>query len=158
MAGKDFTETFSVDQSPKEVFDAINNVRGWWSEEVDGPTDKVGEEFSYHYKDVHNCKIKVTKLVTGKKVAWLVVENYFNFVQDKSEWKGTQINFEISKKGIQTEVRFTHLGLVPQYECYGVCSNAWGTYIKGSLKSLITKGKGQPNKKERGEWYDTQNE
>jgi hypothetical protein len=35
--------------------------------------------------------------------------------------------------------------LVPKNECYDVCSDAWSSYIKGSLRSLITTGKGQPN-------------
>ncbi len=148
MAGKDFATTFTVAESPNKVFDAINNVRGWWSEEIEGPTDKVGKEFAYHYKDVHRSRIKVTELTPGKKVAWLVVDNYFDFVEDKSEWKGTEIIFDIAKKGDGTEVHFTHRGLVPQYECYNVCSNAWGTYITGSLKSLIATGKGTPNPKE----------
>jgi hypothetical protein len=82
------------------------------------------------------------------KVAWLVLDNYFNFIEDKTEWKGTKINFEIARKGDKTEVHFTHVGLVPEYECYGVCSNAWGSYINGSLKKLITTGKGNPNPKE----------
>ncbi len=148
MAKKDFETTLTVDESPKRVFNAINDVRGWWSEEIEGPTNEVGKEFAYHYQDVHRCRIKVTELVPGKKVTWLVMDNYFDFVEDKSEWKGTEIIFEISKKGDQTEVHFTHRGLVPQYECYKVCSNAWGTYIKGSLKSLISTGHGHPNPKE----------
>lgn len=78
-----------------------------------------------------------------------MLDNYFNFTEDKSEWKGTNVSFEISRKGNKTEVRFAHLGLVPEYECYDVCSNAWGSYINGSLKSLITTGKGKPNPKEK---------
>jgi hypothetical protein len=53
--------------------------------------------------------------------------------------------FEISEKGDETEVRFTHVGLVPAIECYDNCSNAWGFYINGSLRTFITTGKGQPN-------------
>jgi hypothetical protein len=53
--------------------------------------------------------------------------------------------FEISRKGNKTEIRFTHVGLVPEYECYDACSEGWGLYINSSLRDLITKGKGQPN-------------
>jgi hypothetical protein len=112
-----FTTTFAVDQPAEVVFNAINNVRGWWSEEIDGRTDELGE-FEYHYRDVHRCTIKITELVPGKKVVWHVVDNYFDFVQDKSEWKDTDIAFEIVKKGDKTEVRFTHVGPIPAYECF----------------------------------------
>jgi hypothetical protein len=150
MNDQNYTTTFTVDQTPEEVFAAINNVRGWWSEEIEGSTDKLGDEFTYHYQDVHRCKMKLTEVIPGKKVVRLVLDNYFNFIKDKTEWKGTEITFEISKKDNKTEVRFTHLGLVPKYECYDICSNAWGTYINGSLKNLITTGKGEPNQKEKG--------
>jgi hypothetical protein len=145
MKTSDFTTTLFVDQNPEEVFNAINNVRGWWSEAIEGDTDKPGAVFYYHYKDIHRCTFKITKLIPGKKVEWHVLQNYFSFVKDKTEWTGTDIVFEISRKGDKTEVRFTHAGLVPHFECYGVCTDGWNTYINGSLHNLITKGKGQPN-------------
>jgi hypothetical protein len=142
---QNYTTTFTVDQTSEEAFAAINNVRGWWSEEIEGNTDKLGAEFKYHYQDVHRCAFKITEFVPGKKVVWYVLDNYFNFVKDKTEWTGTDVVFEIATKGDKTEVRFTHVGLVPAYECYDVCSNAWGSYITGSLRNLISTGKGQPN-------------
>jgi len=63
-------------------------------------------------------------------------------VKDKTEWNGTEITFEISKKGKRTEIRFTHLGLVPEFECFDACSGAWTDYVKNSLKKLITSGGG----------------
>lgn len=146
-SNQDFHVSFLVDNTPAEVFDAINNVRGWWSKEIEGRTDALGE-FKYHHRDVHRCTIRITELVPGEKVAWHVVDNYFNFVKDEQEWKDTDIVFEIAQKGDETEVRFTHVGLVPAYECYDVCQDAWSTYIKGSLRDLITKGKGHPNQNE----------
>jgi hypothetical protein len=148
MKGQDFSLTFSVDQTPGEAFEAIKNVRGWWSEEIEGSTDKPGDEFTYRYKDLHSCRMQLVELVPNQRVAWLVVDNYFSFTEDKSEWKGTKIVFEVFKNGDKTEIRFTHEGLVPEYECFDVCSNAWGSYINGSLRSLITTGKGRPNQKE----------
>jgi len=143
MNSQNFTTTFTVDQSPETVFAAINNVRGWWSGEIEGSTDKLGDEWTYRYQDVHYSKQKITEFIPGKKVVWHVVEGYLNFVQDKAEWKDTEITFDIAKKGDQTEVRFTHVGLIPAYECFDLCSNAWGFYINGSLRSLITTGQGQ---------------
>src|SRR5688500_15907098 len=104
MITSDFTATLLVDQSPKEVFDAINIVRGWWSEEVEGSTNKLHDEFNYHFEDIHRCRLKVTEFVADKKVVWLVMENYFNpgifndtpgagLAEDKSEWTGTKISF-----------------------------------------------------------------
>ncbi len=142
---QNYTATFTVDQTPDEAFEAINNVRGWWSQEIEGDTDQLGAEFKYHYQDVHRCRLKITELVPGKRVVWHVVDNYFNFVKDKNEWIDTDVVFEIARKGDKTEVHFTHVGLVPAYECYTVCSDAWGSYITGSLHDLIATGKGQPN-------------
>jgi Activator of Hsp90 ATPase homolog 1-like protein len=145
MNDQHFTTTFTVDQTPDEAFAAITNVRGWWSEDIKGSTDKLGEVFKYHFKDLHRCTMKIVGFVPNKKVVWHVLDNYFSFTQDRTEWKDTQITFEVSRKGNKTEVIFTHVGLVPQYECYAVCSDGWSTYIKGSLRDLITTGKGQPN-------------
>jgi hypothetical protein len=144
MKKKDFTTTFSVDQSPEEVFDAINNVRGWWSEEIDGSTDKLGAEFKFHHKDLHRSTQKITEFVPGKKVVWHVSEARLNFVKNKTEWNGTEVVFEITRKDGKTELRFTHVGLVPAFECYGDCSGAWDFYINNSLRGLIMTGKGQP--------------
>ncbi len=85
----------------------------------------------------------------SRKVVWRVVDAHINFVADKTEWKGTDIVFEIARKGDKTELRFTHAGLVPAFECYGECSNAWGFYVNGSLRRLIKTGKGQPNEEEK---------
>lgn len=139
-----------VDQTPKEVFHAITNVRGWWSEDIEGGTTHLNDVFIYHYKDVHMSKMKLVEVIPDKKVVWLVLDNYFNFTKDKHEWKGNKIIFEITEKGQETELRFTQAGLVPGYECYDICRDAWSNYIKNSLRNLITTGKGQPNPKEGG--------
>src|SRR6185369_9579081 len=113
MNNKDYTTSFTVDKTPEEAFAAINNVRGWWSGKIEGSADKLGDEFTYRYEDLHYSKQKVTEFVLGKKVVWHVVDASINFVKDKTEWKDTEITFEISKKDNKTEIRFSHVGLVP---------------------------------------------
>lgn len=150
MKNRDFTTTLLVSKTPVEVFNAINNVRAWWSEDIEGSTDKLNDVFNYRYQDVHQSKIKLVEVVPGKKVVWLVMENHFSFTADKNEWTGTRISFEISEKDGKTQLRFTHIGLVPEYECYEVCEEAWTNYINTSLHNLIVTGEGQPNPKEGG--------
>lgn len=148
MESKDFSTHFTVPQTPGQVFDAVTNVRGWWSEEIDGGTQKLNDEFTYHYRDVHRCTMRLIEVVPEKKVVWLVLDNYFKFTTDKEEWKGNTIEFEITKKGGLTQLRFTQYGLVPAYECYDICNNAWTGYVGSSLRDLIITGKGKPNPKE----------
>jgi len=69
-----------------------------------------------------------------------VLDGRINFVDDKDEWTGTTIRFEIARKDDRTEVRFTHVGLVPENECFNGCSNAWTYYINDSLRGLIVGG------------------
>jgi len=140
-----FTTTLSVDQNPDEVFAAVVNVRGWWSENIDGPTDQPGELFTYHHQDVHRCTMRVAEMSNPTRVVWQVVDNHFNFTDEANEWMGTEIRFDIGRVGTRTELRFTHLGLVPAYECFEVCSGAWDFYLQTSLRGLIRTGKGLPN-------------
>ena len=145
MKNQNYSISFAVDQSPEKVFNAINNVRGWWSGEIEGETDKLGAEFTYRYQNMHRSKQKITELVPNKKVAWHVLDSSLSFLKDKSEWTGTDIVFNVLAKDGKTEVRFTHVGLAPQIECYGTCSNAWSMLVNGNLRKLITTGKTQPD-------------
>jgi hypothetical protein len=142
---QDFSVSFTVENSPVEVFNAINNVRGWWSEEVEGVTDQVGAIWNYHFQDVHRCTVEVTELVPGKSVVWKVLDNDFKFTQDKTEWIGNTIVFLIIKDEGKTKITFTQEGLTPAYECYEICEGAWTNYVTDSLKKLIETGQGKPN-------------
>ena len=145
MTTSNYTTKFQVDQSPKEVFDAINNVLGWWSGKIEGNTDELGAEFTYTVTSMHYSKQKITEFTPDKKIVWHVLESNINFVNNKNEWTGTDIVFDITRKGNKTEVQFTHIGLVPAYECYNGCSNAWSELINGNLRKLIATGKDQPS-------------
>ena len=145
MGEAGFTTAFTVDQSPQAVFDAINNVRGWWSGTIEGDTSKVGDLFAYRYRNFHMSKQKVTELVPGQRVSWHVTDADLNSFPNTTEWIGTDIIFEIEKQGAMTELRFTHVGLVPAFECFGDCSGAWGELVGTNLRNLIVTGKNQPD-------------
>jgi hypothetical protein len=140
----DLTYTFTVDQSPAEAFAAICDVRAWWSGDIEGPTDVLGAEWSYRVPDIHFSAFRITELVPDRSAAWLVTDSWLSFIEDKEEWTGTTVRFDLTPTDSGTEVRFTHEGLVPQVECFGVCRVAWGEYVMGSLKELIESGAGRP--------------
>ena len=142
---KNFSTSFTVDRAPKEVFAAVTNVRGWWSGDIEGDTDSLGAVFTYRYKDMHRSTQRITELVPDRKVVWEISNSYLSFVKDTSEWDGSKVVFEISENGGTTELRFTHVGLTPEGECYEDCSTAWSFYVNSSLRNLITTGIGDPN-------------
>jgi hypothetical protein len=149
MSDKDFTTTVIVSGTPAQAFAAINNPRAWWGQSIEGRTNVLGEDWSYRYKDMHFSRHKTVELVPGSRVVWDVVEASLNFIEDKAEWNGTKIVFDISPNGDMTQIRFTHVGLKPTGECFDICSDAWTGLIQGSLRSLIEKGAGDPDSVEK---------
>jgi len=140
MQTTDFTTTITVEQTPQEVFDAINTPQNWWSGEFEGNTKNPNDEFTYRYQDMHYSRQRVIESITGEKLVWLVTESHLSFLEDKEEWTGTKIIFNISKKDGKTELKFTHEGINPGVECYDACSTAWGQLIQQSLLTYITTG------------------
>jgi uncharacterized protein YndB with AHSA1/START domain len=140
-----YNASFSVDQSPEEVFKAVTNVRGWWGEGVTGATEQEGDEFVYEVPNVHRSVQKLVEVIPNEKVVWLVTESNMTFINDPEEWVGTKIIFDIAKEDGKTKLSFVHEGLVPEAECYKFCMPAWDQYVKGSLYKLITTGTGTPN-------------
>ncbi|GAA1559392.1 hypothetical protein GCM10009789_10970 [Kribbella sancticallisti] len=134
------------DQTPAKVFEAVIDVRGWWSKNITGSTAAPADEFVYDVPDVHHSRIRLVDVVPSQRVVWRVLDNTFSFVQDQAEWTDTEIRFEISAGADgRTVLRFTHVGLVPEFECYDVCHKSWGFYVGHSLRKLITTGTGLPN-------------
>jgi hypothetical protein len=148
VTDNNLTITFTVEHTPDQAFAAITNVRGWWSGEIDGPTDELGAEFTYRYAEIHRSTQRITELIPGKRVAWHVVDGYLNFVDNPAEWTGTDITFDIAPTGDGTQVRFTHVGLAPDHECFDSCSTAWRYYIATGLRRLIDDGSGQVSPEE----------
>jgi len=152
MKTQDLTITMQVDQTPEEVFNAVRNVRGWWSgyysEEIKGDTEELNDEFSFRAGGgAHYSRQKLIEVIPGKKVVWLVTDSKLDFLEKKDEWTGTKIIFDISTKVNKTQLVFTHDGLMPEIECYNSCAPAWSQYLHNKLLPLITSGKGNTDKK-----------
>ena len=148
MSNQDFSLTFLVEQTPHEVFNAVTNVRGWWSEALEGDSEKLDDEFSYRHGDFHYSKHTLIEVVPDKKVVWLTIDSKLTFVEEQNEWNGTKMLFEITQEGDKTKLVITHLGLVSEFECFDSCSKGWTYYLQSSLLPLITTGKGKPDRKD----------
>jgi Activator of Hsp90 ATPase homolog 1-like protein len=144
-AARGFSTSYAVEQSPEEVFAAVLDVGAWWTGQVEGRADEVGAEFSYRHPPQHYSAQQVVELAPGRRVVWRVTDSHLTFTSQPAEWTGTEIVFDIVPVAGGAELRFTHVGLVPDVECFGACSAGWSHYVNGSLRSLITTGVGRPD-------------
>ena len=117
------------------------------TEELEGNSEQLNDEFIYRHGSIHYSKHRLIELIPDKKVVWLTLDSKLTFVEKQDEWNGTKMVFEISGQGDKTRLDITHVGLVPEFQCYDGCSNGWTYYLKESLLPLITTGKGNPDLK-----------
>jgi len=139
MKNKNYTATIEVTKSSKKVFNAIKNVTKWWSKDFEGNSTKLNDEFIINHPNQHYSKQKLFEIISGKKIVWMVTESKLNWIKsNKEEWTKTKMIFEISADGDKTILQFTHEGLVPEKECYEMCSKGWDVVIKDRLFNYIT--------------------
>ncbi len=143
MTTTDFTTTVSVNQNPQVVFDAIANVGGWWSKNFKGDAKSKNDKFSVKFGETY-VDFMITESIPGQKVVWLVTDCNLHWISNKKEWNGTQVVWQINPSESSTEIVLTHIGLVPESECYKDCFAGWTGLVKGSLYNLIEQGVGQP--------------
>jgi len=145
---KSYGTSIEVTSTPKHVFNCVNDVSTWWvrqvagaSTEFEGESSKLNDVFMLRHADNHYSKHQLIEVIPDKKVVWLVTDSKLNWIKEnKQEWTGTKMIFEIIPKGGKTALIFTHEGLVPQLECYGHCVNFWNRVIKEWLFNFMTDG------------------
>ena len=96
MKEQDYHTSITVNATAHEAFESINSVTKWWTENLEGSSQKLNDEFTVRFGDVHYSKQKLVEVVPDKKVVWLVTDSKLNFIKDKQEWTNTKISFEIS--------------------------------------------------------------
>lgn len=140
---KDFSYKLTVSASPKYAMKCIGEVGKWWAEDFRGKAVKENDKFSVHFGDTF-VDFKISEVIPGKKVVWLVTNCNLHWIKNKREWKNTEVIYTLTKKGEKTIIDFVHKGMTPEFECYKNCEEGWTGHLKNSLKSLINKGKGFP--------------
>lgn len=141
MTNQHFQYSFTSSKNANEVFAFLINPKNWWmglfDETIEGKSENVNDAFSFSAGGgLHNSNQKLITVIPGKKIVWLVTESNLSFLNNTNEWADSKICFEIEQNGIKTNITFTHIGLMPQIECYESCSIAWSQYMTNLQQHL----------------------
>jgi hypothetical protein len=144
MKTKNYYNSISVEIPVAEAYKGACNVPAWWTENLEGASEQPGDRFTVTFGDTF-VTMKIAEAVPNKKIVWEVEDCYLHWLQkDKREWTGTKIEWEFLSIGHSTTIGMTHVGLVPEAECYESCEKGWNFYVKESLFKLLSEGKGIP--------------
>ena len=143
MEQNNYHSSITAPISPAEAFDNIARVDAWWAKSFKGKATEVGDTFRVQFGTT-TVDFEISEAIPGKKVVWKVTDCYLPWLNDKAEWTGTNVDWEITPEGTATKIDMTHVGLFPGVECYEACNAGWNEHILGSLNNLINKGEGQP--------------
>lgn len=143
METQDYRSSITANIPPRKAFESIGHVSEWWAKNFEGKAQEPGDVFTVRFGETF-VTFRIAELVPDKKIVWEVIDCHLHWLSDKKEWKGTKMIWEVLVRKDGTQVNFTHVGLVPEIECYDDCSTGWNFYIKESLFKFITEGKGLP--------------
>lgn len=141
IENKNYHKTIMVNAPAKEAMKKIIQINLWWRKDFVDTAEKMNDKFTVPFGEPSFVDFVVSELVPGKKIVWKVVDCYLPWFEDKKEWNNTEVVFELSEEKGKTKIDFTHIGLVPEVECYDVCEKGWNSHID-TLEKFINEGKG----------------
>jgi len=152
MENKNYHRTIVVNASAEEAMKKISQINLWWRKDFSGSAEKLNDTFTVPFGEPSFVDFVVSEFVPGKKVVWKVTDCFLHWFEDKKEWNNTEVVFQLSPENGRpddpvgrgkTKIDFTHIGLVPEVECYGICEKGWNGHIN-TLLNFINDGKGLP--------------
>jgi hypothetical protein len=143
----DYRADIAVHCSAQKAFESISRVSAWWTENIEGNTENLNDEFTVRFGETFS-RFKITEAIPSQKLVWHVLDCNLHWMNDKKEWKNTKILWQISGSGLSSRISMTHIGLNAGIECFEDCTKGWNHYIKVSLFKFIEEGKGEPDHKE----------
>lgn len=143
-----YQQTLVIKASPARVNSALTTpegLRGWWTQDCDYPSEPDGSirlRFGRNYKE-----LRIEKIEPNREVEWRCIAAQMFAAQPfarKDEWVGTRIVFHLTPVDDgTTRLEFAHVGLVPEFECFELCSDGW-RYFMRSLQLFVETGLGTP--------------
>jgi hypothetical protein len=143
IKNKSFHRTITANASAEKAFEKIAKVGDWWAKSFVGKALNVGDTFRIEFGTTW-VNFKITEAIPNKKIVWFVTDCYLPWLKDKTEWTNTEVVFELSSDNNKTKIDFTHIGLIPEIECYENCEQGWTRFVTISLLKFINEGQGLP--------------
>ncbi len=144
MKQQDYHSSIVTHVTPAEAFEKISRVSEWWAKDFEGQSERVCDVFTVRFGNGDMYKIRIAEMKPEKRIVWDVIESFQGWVKNTSEWAGTKIVWEIKQEKNGASIDMTHIGLVPEIECFTSCTRGWNFLTQESLLKYLTEGKGLP--------------
>jgi len=141
LTDQSYRSSIVVNENAIEAYDKISRVNEWWVANFEGSAKNLGDAFKVTLGETF-VTFKITEAIPGIKVTWLVTDSWLPWQNDKTEWTGTEVVFEILEEGDSTKIDMTHVGLTPEVECFENCQTGWNHFINRSLVKFMNEGQG----------------
>jgi uncharacterized protein YndB with AHSA1/START domain len=124
----------------ERVYEAVATAEGvseWWTRDGVRGESSEGSKLQFFFGQPEPAAVmEVTRLDPDGHVHWTCIEG-------ADEWVGTTLAFDLTRKGGETVVMFTHADWREPSEFMAHCSARWA-YFLFSLKGLQETGTGTP--------------
>ena len=145
---QDLQISIQVPATAIHAYDAISRVTEWWGQDLEGNSKQAGDKFTIRFGDTF-VDFEVTDAQPGARSVWAVTNCFLPWLEDKHEWTGTEVHWDLSEANGETTILMTHQGLTPEVECFENCRKGWEYYAAQSLYNLIVEGTGMPDSRKR---------